>query len=476
MVTAPVSEMSKYIPSSENEHQSKYQPWIQLIHPRLYMDEEEKGLRDLYLTCRIVSEKPQPSWPLLILLCNSNQRYFSSLLFTQMGAFVPTGKEFAGLGSRCGLSACTQTCIGAAESNWPELVLQGVLWCLLFTDENSYQPITKAFQSLLEKLTPESWEALNRNNVWNQIRPVWVSAVSSLLQPFLSPAVEDIIRSMGNGISSSLNKIPKARGLLIKSLISLEESIPVSLVGFLFSIEEFSPSNCTPLCGSIVLHFIFTSIYTTINTLIHLYRNQGIEEGKLEFLQGLNENICCLNSTPELEQLLNSMKSRLLSGDSKDDDSDSGTGLSDVEETFSDEMLLIKYECVAAEILQERSSLLPLTALYRFVCYNSTWINWNLGFQESESSPPKMKPWNSSPQPDRSPLHMINFVGSNEISGLINLRVPWNDWITSCLSTRKPVHVNLFSLRPAFFPSEREFLHPDEVQEQDRIKEILENM
>ena len=51
------------------------------------------GLRDLYLTCRIVSEKPQPSWPLLILLCNSNQRYFSSLLFTQMGAFVPTGKE-----------------------------------------------------------------------------------------------------------------------------------------------------------------------------------------------------------------------------------------------------------------------------------------------------------------------------------------------------------------------------------------------
>jgi len=30
--------------------------------------------------------------------------------------------------------------------------------------------------------------------------------------------------------------------------------------------------------------------------------------------------------------------------------------------------------------------------------------------------------------------------------------------------------------RPAFFPSEREFLHPDEVQEQDRIKEILENM
>ena len=51
------------------------------------------GLRDLYLTCRIISEKPQPSWPLLILLCNSNQRYFSSLLFTQMGAFVPTGKE-----------------------------------------------------------------------------------------------------------------------------------------------------------------------------------------------------------------------------------------------------------------------------------------------------------------------------------------------------------------------------------------------
>ena len=38
------------------------------------------------------------------------------------------------------------------------------------------------------------------------------------------------------------------------------------------------------------------------------------------------------------------MKSRLLSGDSKDDDSDSGTGLSDVEETFSDEMLLIKEE------------------------------------------------------------------------------------------------------------------------------------
>ena len=38
------------------------------------------------------------------------------------------------------------------------------------------------------------------------------------------------------------------------------------------------------------------------------------------------------------------MKSRLLSGDSKGDDSDSGTGLSDIEETFSDEMLLIKEE------------------------------------------------------------------------------------------------------------------------------------
>lgn len=38
------------------------------------------------------------------------------------------------------------------------------------------------------------------------------------------------------------------------------------------------------------------------------------------------------------------MKSRLLSEGSKDDDSDSGTGLSDVEETFSDEMLLIKEE------------------------------------------------------------------------------------------------------------------------------------
>ncbi len=38
------------------------------------------------------------------------------------------------------------------------------------------------------------------------------------------------------------------------------------------------------------------------------------------------------------------MKSRLLSEGSKDNDSDSGTGLSDVEETFSDEMLLIKEE------------------------------------------------------------------------------------------------------------------------------------
>ena len=49
----------------------------------------------------------------------------------------------------------------------------------------------------------------------------------------------------------------------------------------------------------------------------------------------------------------------------------------------------------------------------RFVCYNGTWISWNLGFKEGEHSPPKMKPWNSSPQPNRSPSHMVNYIGDS---------------------------------------------------------------
>ena len=79
----------------------------------------------------------------------------------------------------------------------------------------------QALSPLLTKLSPAAWDCLQATNIWNVRRPVWVAAIVNILQPFLAPAVSDLLQAVEDGKTWTKSHISLAKSVLLENLAEL---------------------------------------------------------------------------------------------------------------------------------------------------------------------------------------------------------------------------------------------------------------
>lgn len=155
---------------------------------------------------------------------------------------------------------CRKLCICAADLSWPQAVGSAVFKVVLHSSRH-VDSLCLLMDPLLSKLSESSWEVLHQSSLWNQKKPVWFQAVLHLMEPLFLPAVRMLTDLVDSGRTWTLSHVPAAMTEVIKCLHDLVSLVPPAVFRLLKHIEASMPKSCKPLCGSVVVHFIFATIY-----------------------------------------------------------------------------------------------------------------------------------------------------------------------------------------------------------------------
>ena len=374
MVTAPATSISsiivdnphsKTLPSIHKRRtllQDKRKTWQEVVCPRLYSRTPSHTTpgAQLYLLSRLIADHPQPQWSLMVQLCTTYSRAFPVTILNEMGAYIPSQEKTENSNQKCGLLACSQFCLGAAGPNWPVLVVHGALLPLVSCYPESITVLADTLEPLLSKLSLASWDCLQLTNIWNLRKPVWLASLVRVIEPFLAPAVHEVLISIEEGRTWTLSHIGKAKGLLIESMLDIVDILPLPIVGVLFYIKNILPESVKPLANSVVVQVLLATVYSSIFTLIpHLKQNRTQKE-KVDFLLAFCESLCNEGGGVKLTVLEAALQTRLEAHEA--DSERSGDSAAD---TSSPDVLDEKMEVASFNILQDTSAKIPFMALHR---------------------------------------------------------------------------------------------------------------
>ena len=333
-----------------------------MVCPRLYSRTPSHTTpgAQLYLLSRLIADHPQPQWSLMVQLCTTYSRAFPVTILTEMGAYIPSQEKTENCNQKCGLLACSQFCLGAAGPNWPVLVVHGALLPLVSSYPESVTVLADTLEPLLSKLSLASWDCLQLTNIWNLRKPVWLASLVRVIEPFLAPAVHEVLISIEEGRTWTLSHIGKAKGLLIESMLDIVDILPLPIVGVLFYIKNILPESVKPLANSVVVQVLLATVYSSIFTLIpHLKQNRTQKE-KVDFLLAFCESLCNEGGGVKLTVLEAALQTRLETHEA--DSERSGDSAAD---TSSPDVLDEKMEVASFNILQDTSAKIPFMALHR---------------------------------------------------------------------------------------------------------------
>ena len=113
--------------------------------------------------------------------------------------------------------------------------------------------------------------------------------------------------------------------------------------------------------------------------------------------------------------------------------------------------------------------------LLRFLCYNADWVGWALGLEQFQTgTPPKLRPWNSSPTPPPKPALIMRQIGSVTFDSLMERQLDWAGLCEHVISSNnKPVLAKLLHLRPAFNQAEAPYLPKAELEANWEVKDFI---
>ena len=132
MVTAPVSSIAAELVSNPKPGQlpalrqraPQRETWASLLCPSLCLGEKQPKTKDeklhrVSLLVKLVASQAHPAWGLQVQACLSSGALLPTSLLTQMGAFVPPNPAGDTTQATCGLSSCSELCLGPAGPLWP---------------------------------------------------------------------------------------------------------------------------------------------------------------------------------------------------------------------------------------------------------------------------------------------------------------------------------------------------------------------
>ena len=328
MVTAPVSSIAAELVSDPKPGQlpalrqraPQRETWASLLCPSICLGEKQPRTKDeklhrVSLLVKLVASQAHPAWGLQVQACLSSGALLPTSLLTQMGAFVPPNPAGDTTQATCGLSSCSELCLGPAGPLWPIQVALPIPFSVIFQfwfqvvhgallplaqPSSQVGLLAKSFRPLLARLSPHSWDCLQASSLWNLRRPVWLAALCRLLEPWLAPAVVGLLRGVEEGRTWTLAHLEKARKLLVTELADLLHVLPPALGHLLLQIDSELPSNVKSLAGSACSHILFATIYTSISNLLPELRKARVAREKIDFLIAFCENLCNLDIVADM--------------------------------------------------------------------------------------------------------------------------------------------------------------------------------
>ena len=366
MVTGPPKTLLDSL-ETPRSHKRPASTWLQLVSPGLYSPNCLDVTRTrVYSLTRLVSDAPGPDWGLIVQSAITGGQLVARLLLDHMGSFVPASD----LLTRCGSLQCGGLCLGPASASWPLLVVTGSLLPLIHSNIESVRSLVSCLAPLLRKLAPASWECVNASNVWNSRRPVWLGALVNLLDPFLAPAVEDVLRGVEEGRTWTKNHVLGAKQELVTNMVTLLDSLPLALAGLLVYLDHVVPATASPLAGSAVAQILLSTVYQAISSLIPRLKQARLQKEKIDFLLALCESLCNDKDAVDLTILTKTVESALdLSQLAEIESLSKNTGgrlpiLESVHEEPVDQAGE-KFQIIAHSILQSERNKIFLSGLYR---------------------------------------------------------------------------------------------------------------
>lgn len=366
MVTGPPKTLLDSL-EAPRSHKRSASTWFQLVSPSLYSPNCLDVTRtQVYRLTRLVSDAPGPDWGLLVQSAITGGQLLARLLLDHMGSFVPASE----LLTRCGSLQCGGLCLGPASASWPLLVVTGSLLPLIHSNTESVRSLVTCIAPLLRQLAPSSWEYVNASNVWNTRRPVWLGALVNLLDPFVAPAVEDVLRGVEEGRTWTKSHVSAAKQDLVTNMVTLLDSLPLALAGLLIYLDHVVPGTSSPLAGSVVTQVLLSTVYQAISSLIPRLKQARLQKERIDFLLALCESLCNDKDAVDLTILTKTVVSALdLSQLAEIESLSKNTGgrlpiLESVHEEPVDQARE-KFQIIAHSILQSERNKIFLTGLYR---------------------------------------------------------------------------------------------------------------
>lgn len=464
--------------------------WLHLIQPELFPANFEviEDNHQLFLVTKLIANQAEPSWPLLINAMMTKDCAIAKLIALHFGAFIPgavSGGEQVHHEPKihCNGYGCDSQCVGTADVGWPQAVGSATL---KVCSEVSRSPmiLINILDPLLNALSSSSWEALDRGNIWNPRKPVWVQALIQLVDPFVVPVVQELLDLMEAGKAWTVGQVPTTRKTIITNLQEIVPILPVSVLELCKRLDETVPKPVKPLGKSTLCQLLVCSLYGLIEGLQPWLRRRKFSREKIDFVIAFNEALCQIDTCVEVLNIQQSADTTLQESMDKNPPGDR------VFEVPSHEFSAILSEGVANEILSTLEGSQSLKVLYRFFCYNSDWILSALKVGNRNATaegtiPVLIKPWGSEIFPPQNPYEMMNQIGgfvsgitddlgvvldSNGNSGgcgdctypclrgsqitfekLLKVVPPWEEYLKHVLTYNNPmVNLRLAQLRPEF--------------------------
>ncbi|XP_033231251.1 uncharacterized protein LOC117182252 [Belonocnema kinseyi] len=245
-------------------------PWLFMSAPDLLGSINERSYQANFpkdqaviLEINVLKSQPQPNWPQLMKVFLMNDYAVSKILLRSL-ARQCIGKKFdadflksngaQNSEDTCGGFLCTGNSCHRILNITPSSALFSLTYILV---NNTHDPLKIIVPAL--KLDPTWSSYLDRQQVWNQLRPPWLNALLAPLNSMMIPIVEILLDAVRTGAS-----IYQAMSLALTCLMELHVCAPFGVLRTALAMNEKIPAHCRPIGGSVLLQIMCAALYTAL--------------------------------------------------------------------------------------------------------------------------------------------------------------------------------------------------------------------
>ncbi|XP_040583723.1 uncharacterized protein [Lepeophtheirus salmonis] len=338
----------------------------------------KKGMEEdhISLLVRTISSHPEPIWPLVIQALFCRNKVLPFTILEGIGNYVPKDDEIKE-SNECGGFQCSMNCV-LENQRWPLSAGFGIMKIISKMPDND--SLSKGLFRVLKKSKTSWTDCFCSSSIWNtNKKPVWFTGLVHLLEPYLIPVISELIDMLKSGEAWAVSHVPKVMEKSIDLLKDCIVFIPSSILKALQSVEDISNGEGEPLCGSVHLHFLFTSLYGIVLRLQYLLKQGKLQREKLDFIIAYGEALCSLRPSSQLESLKKLMKEIHFSDEYDEKLTFSYASL----DRFDNEYSYILAENIANDLLSDKSGRYACVATYKFILNNCEWISQVLKNKEN---------------------------------------------------------------------------------------------